>query len=245
MGRPYGREYWLSNEYRKSRRERAFVIWKLIEEEMKGAGPPYLDVGAGPGIMKEELSRLVGAPFIGVEYDPEVIVEKRLMIVGDGRRLPIRDNSIGFLLLNHILEHVEDSIGLVSEAYRVLKPGGILYIATPNRYFFYEVHYKLPFVHWLPKRLRDPFIRIFGRGENFELWLLSYFQLEKMLKEAGFVLEDLLPRLLLKKRNALRKRSWRLFSHLLSIFPKKLIFPLLRFFSPQHMIIARKPQKTV
>jgi len=36
------------------------------------------------------------------------------------------------ITLNHVLEHLPDPLAALGEAFRVLKPGGRIYIATPN-----------------------------------------------------------------------------------------------------------------
>lgn len=52
-------------------------------------------------------------------------------------RQPLKwdDNSVDCLFLEHVLEHIdkEDSIKFFSEAYRVLKVGGVLRIIMPDR----------------------------------------------------------------------------------------------------------------
>ena len=42
------------------------------------------------------------------------------------------DQSLDFVIANHILEHMEDPIGALMEWFRVLKEGGVLFLAVPN-----------------------------------------------------------------------------------------------------------------
>jgi SAM-dependent methyltransferase len=44
------------------------------------------------------------------------------------------------------------SEALLDEVWRVLKPGGLAYLACPNRYSLVEPHYRLPFLSWFPVR---------------------------------------------------------------------------------------------
>lgn len=46
---------------------------------------------------------------------------------------PINDESLDFVIANHLLEHLEQPIRALKEFQRVLKPGGVLYMALPDR----------------------------------------------------------------------------------------------------------------
>lgn len=45
---------------------------------------------------------------------------------------PIPDNSVGIIRASHIFEHLKDPIHTMNEAYRVLAPGGWLFIEVPS-----------------------------------------------------------------------------------------------------------------
>lgn len=47
--------------------------------------------------------------------------------------LPFADDYFDIVLSNHVIEHVSDQRRHLSEVRRVLKPGGCVYLATPNR----------------------------------------------------------------------------------------------------------------
>jgi SAM-dependent methyltransferase len=46
---------------------------------------------------------------------------------------PLRDSSVDKILMVHFLEHAENANDCISEAWRVLAPGGSLMIVVPNR----------------------------------------------------------------------------------------------------------------
>jgi len=55
-------------------------------------------------------------------------------IIDDGEKLSsIPADSQSFLIANHFLEHTEDPITTLNNLLRVVKPGGILYIAVPDK----------------------------------------------------------------------------------------------------------------
>ncbi len=100
-------------------------------------GKKVLDIGAG---LRAELARgLIGkADVISVSPDyslPEY--QKHVADLGDkavpalGQDLPFKGASFDVVVMLHVTEHVsqEDLAKIVQEAYRVLKPGGTLYIA--------------------------------------------------------------------------------------------------------------------
>jgi SAM-dependent methyltransferase len=94
-----------------------------------------IDIGGGPGYLADAV-RDEGGSCVVVDYRAE---ELRLhgrapltAIVGDGRRLPIRDKVADVVHCSNVLEHVAGPAGVLSEMVRVLRPGGTGYVAfTP------------------------------------------------------------------------------------------------------------------
>lgn len=62
---------------------------------------------------------------------------KRPDLFFDGDHLPIRAGSVDGVLCTQVLEHTADPVGLLNEAWRVLKPGGLLIMTVP---FVWEEH---------------------------------------------------------------------------------------------------------
>ena len=48
---------------------------------------------------------------------------------------PLEDNSIDFVISLAVIEHLRRPEKLLSESYRILKPGGCIYLTTPNWQF--------------------------------------------------------------------------------------------------------------
>ncbi|MEZ6113275.1 MAG: class I SAM-dependent methyltransferase [Pirellulaceae bacterium] len=53
--------------------------------------------------------------------------------VGSVTDLPFADNTFSAVFYHHVIEHVDDPPRSLAEIHRVLRPGGWLFIGTPNR----------------------------------------------------------------------------------------------------------------
>lgn len=94
-----------------------------------------IDVGCGSGILLARMQSL-GWQVEGVEIDPGGVeaARKRGVPVRQGtleeQKYP--DNSFDAVHSAHVIEHVHDPVGLLTECRRILKPGGTLLFITPN-----------------------------------------------------------------------------------------------------------------
>ena len=141
-----------------------------------------LDCGCGGGDWVRALSAL-GADAWGVEVDAAKLSADPHIESGDLEKLRFDDESFDVALLNEVLEHVPDDRRALAEALRVLCPGGVLVVFSPNRLFPFESHgvalrrsgRKLspatPFVPWIPLRLGRLFFDYWAR--NYWPWELA------------------------------------------------------------------------
>jgi SAM-dependent methyltransferase len=61
-------------------------------------------------------------------------------IYDDGEKLrSIGDDSFDFVIANHMLEHCEDPLTALSTFLRVVRPGGVIYLAIPDKRFTFDV----------------------------------------------------------------------------------------------------------
>jgi SAM-dependent methyltransferase len=75
--------------------------------------------------------------------------------------LPIRSESVDAVVSISVLEHLEKAAFVVSEVARILKPGGVFYVATPFQYPFHGAPYD--YTRWTLVGLRGLL------GEQFEI----------------------------------------------------------------------------
>ena len=47
--------------------------------------------------------------------------------------LPFHDHSLDYVVASHVLEHVANPVAALAEWYRVVRPGGIIYLVVPHR----------------------------------------------------------------------------------------------------------------
>ena len=100
-----------------------------------------------------------------LEREPLVQVD----IIDNGERLAtISDASVDFVVANHFLEHTEDPVGTLLNACRVLRPGGVLYLAVPDKRHTFDIDRPVtPFEHVLRDFHEGPEV---SRREHFEEW---------------------------------------------------------------------------
>lgn len=129
-----------------------------------------LDVGCGIGTYVRKL-RSLSEHVVGIDVDEDRVAEggKSLsrLLVGEAESLPFPDQSFDVVLLNEVIEHVRDDAKSIADVTRILRPGGRVVIYAPNRLYLFETHgiylrkrfiFRLiPFVNWLPDRLRNRF----------------------------------------------------------------------------------------
>lgn len=176
------------------RRAKALKIRAVLEEAYGGsiAGLRLLDVGTGSG----EIAQVLAETCAVVSVDPRDQREARdgYQYLRVGTALPFADASFDAVVSNHVIEHLDDATVHLRELARVLRPGGLVYLATPNRLWPWEVHYRLWLLHWLPERQFERALRWIGRYSE-PLHLLGLRRLWRLCYES-FDLDDYAPRVM-------------------------------------------------
>lgn len=99
-----------------------------------GNGGTLLDVGSGDGMFIARM-RALGWRTSGVDPDPEAVAfaqsQELEVFQGTVADVPL-EATFDVITLSHVIEHVADPIGLLRECRRRLRPGGRLFITTPN-----------------------------------------------------------------------------------------------------------------
>ncbi len=113
---------------------------RFIESEgLLGGRGRVLEIGAGRGTLLSEL-RQRGVDAIGIEPNPSLAIdairrEPPLPVARmSGDRLGFADAMFDLVLSFDVFEHIADSDAHLSEVHRVLRPGGIYALQTPNKW---------------------------------------------------------------------------------------------------------------
>lgn len=156
------------------------------------AAPPcrVVDLAAGRGELSALLAR-DGHDVVAVERYTEQFEASVPLVEADlGARFPFDDASLDVAMAVEILEHLENPRFFLREIARVLVPGGIAIVSTPNvtsvlsRALFAAIgQMDLFFDH--PFRLRDPYSSlVHGHITPLPRWLLEHHA-----RDAGFDVE--------------------------------------------------------
>ena len=171
---------------------------KVLEIALRHIKPGVrvADVGAGEGFFSQLLGEqvrtklglqprdVIAASDIFPEYFryPGVKCEK---ISSDGR-LPYADASIDIACTLEVVEHVEDQFAFARELHRILKPGGVAIISTPN---VLNLNSRWRYMHSGFAVLFDPLLLSSADPVHTSGHIdpVSYYYLAYQLRRAGFV----------------------------------------------------------
>jgi 2-polyprenyl-3-methyl-5-hydroxy-6-metoxy-1,4-benzoquinol methylase len=111
-----------------------FVAANVIARHAR-AGTRAVDLGAGPGAMCERLDSL-GCEILAVDRDPSIYRGKHAFVAQDLDQPDFASNigiaSFDLVVAVEVIEHVESPINFLRNIARLLSPGGVAVITTPN-----------------------------------------------------------------------------------------------------------------
>lgn len=110
-----------------------------LYREVLGQGPRrLLDVGCGNGRFLS-LLREYGASdwqLVGIDFDESAAAACRSLgfeaYAGRIEDLPIAESSLDAVIMLQLIEHLEDPAAICRAVFRLLRPGGVFVVETPN-----------------------------------------------------------------------------------------------------------------
>jgi ubiquinone/menaquinone biosynthesis C-methylase UbiE len=155
----------------------------LIERHLGRPGGRFLDCGCGSGDYVLSLMERFQLDAHGIEFVEDKINKSRdnpllqgRVERGDLQAINLPANTWDYAMLNEVLEHVPDDRQALKEVHRILKPSGLLFIFSPNRWFPFETHcvrlrrsgrrvpHWMPFIPYIPLRFGSLFFRYGARN---------------------------------------------------------------------------------
>ena len=212
-----------------------------VEKEifLQNPGMRVLDLGCANGWNMSRFNQYVeaaqnsGKPFdraFGLDPVPERVKlagEHGSVMVASGLDVPTAGESFDLVYIQHVLHHIGDVNRALSEAKRVLKPGGLLFLV--------ETVEDSPIIHWgrrmYPKWLGDEINAPF-----------TYSGLQEQLSDAGF-------QLLTAEQYSVLFWIWEIFPDQIPAMEKltplfvhveKVLLRFLRSFGAHCFLVARK-----
>lgn len=99
--------------------------------------PKYIDIGCGDGALTEKIAEILEPSEVyGIDLDRAALLKasRRGIIVAkcDASSLPFKDESFDVATALELLEHLNDPLKALKEAFRILKAEGVFIVETPN-----------------------------------------------------------------------------------------------------------------
>jgi len=145
-------------------------LLKFLKDEIH-TGTKLLDGGCAAGQFVQ-LAIEEGFDASGFDCSPGVIAYAREhfdleLILAEAENIPVPDNNYDVVTLHHVFEHFENPLHALKEIKRILKPGGTLFIETPNSLRFYLMEKYFFFLKPIYLKFKGGNLRFSG---NLDLW---------------------------------------------------------------------------
>ena len=184
LARIYGEDYFLVEKNESGRRHvdalkqgTADLYLDLLTRYGVPPRARLLEVGSGQGDFLVR-AQARGLEVTGVEYSEHANDVARGKLGGGGRvfrgeigDVPSSEEAFDVVAASDVIEHVRDPAAFLGHAYRLLRPGGIVFVATPTQ------------DSWSAKLLGRRWMEF--KPEH--LWYFSVATLRSLLAQHGFV----------------------------------------------------------
>lgn len=150
---------------------------ELVKRVITRDGDSILDVACGNGALLGALSKKANTLAFGVDLSKNMIAAAKerhpdcTFAVSPCVPLPFAQESMDVITVSCAFHHFEDPRAFADECMRVLKPGGVVYLAEP---FF------SPIVRWLANTVWFPF------SKSGDVKVYSLQELRAIFEAAGF-----------------------------------------------------------
>ncbi len=179
-------------------------IATAVEGEARAHKPlEVVDLGCSTGrhaaMYIPETAEVTAVEFSAADGEAAAAKYGWRVIQGDlNARLPISDATFDVVTSNQVIEHLYDTDRFVSEAFRVLRPGGLAVVSTENMASWHNIGslllgwqaFSLTNVTAWHRGLGNPLANLRGSGSYEDGWyhlrIFSYRGLKELFELAGF-----------------------------------------------------------
>lgn len=160
------------------------------------AAGQFLEIGCGSGGFLVAAS-CVFRRVLGLDISmPRLILAKKqleetgrhaTLICACAESVPFASNSFHLVVGSDVIEHVKEQVRAMRKAYRVIVSGGLLFLATPNRWSLTpEPHVNVWGVGFLPKAWRARYVGLVRNIPYRNISLLNWFEIRSLLRQTSF-----------------------------------------------------------
>lgn len=183
--------------YQKFSDERGWLVAKILSQFTSIKSKSVFDFGCGTGGTSRTLAQM-GARITAFDIKPEVkqfINHSNIVFVNRANEiLQLKSEKYDIIILQDVIEHVPNPDQLMRQLKHKLKPDGMIYISTPNRFSILNAvsdpHWNLPIVALFPRKVVAFLVqKVFRRDKRQRTdWaaLLSLKKMTRILKTNNF-----------------------------------------------------------
>jgi ubiquinone/menaquinone biosynthesis C-methylase UbiE len=120
-----------------------------LRQSLRAERPVIIDIGCSSGAMLRELRKAFSkATLIGADYISGPLLGLAASLPGipflqfNLVTCPLFSNSVDAVILLNVLEHIEDDVAAMRQAFRIAKPGGVVVIEVPAGPKLFDIYDK-------------------------------------------------------------------------------------------------------
>ena len=210
-----------------------------------------LEIGTGAGWF-EILCKKNGLSCRGLEINPKLVEYAQQLgrnygflpdvELGNIEEKDLGKSSYDIIIANSTFEHVEKWQKGLNSIFDALRPGGLFYFYSTNKFSFVQGEYDFPLYGWLPDHWRYR-LRVARQGEGImkngiDFNQFTYFQLRRAFRKLGF--SEVMDRVDILDPDNLNNSNWYKKAILKVLGSVKPLKHLALFFSSGTLFICRK-----
>lgn len=180
---------WVNKFHKISREQKFRLFLKMLNPSSNDI---ILDAGAGKGLyFEEKYVRKKNVVALDINMNNLVLLKRKysevLVIQGDVCNLPFKDNSFDIIFSNAVIEHVGNSERQMEFAKEIMRVGKKWFVTTPNRFFPFELHVYLPFIHYFPQKLQKYIMENIYPGGAWNVNLLTASKMKNLFQRSTII----------------------------------------------------------